>query len=737
MNKKIACVLILLFVSVELVYTQVANPRISIPRISGSPNIDGSLSEKEWKKAAKIQEFYTFRPVDGQIASERTSVLLMYNSESLFLAFICFDPEPDKIRSTVCRRDEIFEDDYVGFFLDTFNDKRFAYQFGINPHGIQSDGFYVESVGEDLNPDFIYYSEGKRFARGYLLEIEIPFKSLRFPDSPEQTWGFGAIRRISHLDKDLIWPAISRNQPNITAQFGQLTGIKYINSGHNVEILPEFSVNQQNTRSIADDAIKNGPVEYDGGLSFKYGITSNMTLDLAVNPDFSQVEADADKIDINRRYPIYYDEKRPFFLEGITIFQTPINALYTRRIVDPLAGIKFTGQAGRFSVGVLSSADMYYGSSEYLDETANFQKLYYDPGLQVDEFKDKYKDKLSYHSAFRLKYNVGTYSNIGLLVTDKEFEDTYNRVAGIDGTIYFSNQHIFTFQGLYSQTSNFFNDKETGDPGFYASFYSASRNFNYQVFYNDLYPNFNPENGFIERSDIREGGIYLWYDFLSSTSFMQLFRPGIYFSTIYDHEQNQTDQFIMPFVTMQLKGQTEMTLQYMNIFEQYYGIDFRKEQMQFVFSNKTLSWFFTDLSVIAGSGIYYDGVYEGILPFLGYAQYITSTTVFKPFSRWSLEFLFNNYLFNGWENGIRYRKEQDIYRLKSVFQFTRELYLRLILQHNDFYKDIDANILFSYEFAPGTIAYIGYSDYFQRDISKRYQSFENGYFAKFSYLFRF
>jgi len=707
---------------------------LNIAKFTDPINIDGVLDDISWKEATQIQNFYGFQPVDGEFAQETTAVLLGYSESSFFASFICYDPEPEKIRSSITQRDDIFDDDFVVLYLDTFNDSKTAYQFAFNPHGIQADGFYIEAVGEDFNPDFIFYSEGKRFSRGYIIEIEIPFKSLRFPDERELTWGIAILRRINHLDKDIIWPRISRNLSTFIPQFGKIQGLFNISGGSNFELLPEITANRQDNYS--NNRLDEGPIDVDVGLNFKYGLSSSLTLDLAYNPDFSQIEADADKIDVNRRFPLKYDEKRPFFLEGTNIFNTPIEAVHTRQIVDPILGFKTTGQIGDYTIGLLGGIDEYYGSKDYFEE-----RSLYNPEFSSPEFINKYQNKRSYHAIVRMQKNIWDYSNIGILATDKEFDDLYSRTFGIDGRFIFSNEYIFTFQALHSQSKNFFETEQKEDPAFYAELFRRTRTFSFQLFYNDIFPNFEAENGFLERTDFRKFGTYLWYDIQSDKSFFRLVRPSFYAYQMYNHDNLKIEQFLAPSLTIQTKGQTEFTFSYYRTTEEYYQFNFNKNQYYFNLSNKTFPWLFIDFDAIFGDGIYYNSIYYGIDPFLGSVQSISTSLQLKPTNQWTSEFSANNYKFSGKFNSTEYKVIQDILRFKTNYQFTRSLFLRLILERNNYYNDLDANILLSYQPMPGTVLFLGYNDYFIKHNENsnfwKYQRMSRGFFSKISYLFRF
>ncbi len=709
-------------------YSSVA---VHIPQIFQSITIDGYLNDAAWKEAAIIKDFYTYRPVDGQPAAEKTAVFLAYDESSLFVAFICFDPSPDQIRSSICKRDKIEDDDFIVLYLDTFNSGKETYSFSFNPFGIQADGIYIDMVAEDLTPDYIFYSKGRKFAQGYIVEAEIPFKSLRFPNMEEMVWGISVARTIKHLDKDIIWPAISRNSTTFVPQFAKLHGLKNINGGKNIEILPEATAFQSGNRASEYDEFIDQRFSNDLGVNLKFGFLSNLTLDMAYNPDFSQVEADADRIDVNRRFPLYYDEKRPFFLESTNIFQTPINAVYTRRIVDPFLGMKLTGNLSGYEIGLLGGIDEYYGSSEYLSEIINTRSMI-DNSIDSKQFNNEYKNKNSYHTIFRLRKEMWNYSKMGILFTDKHFKDTHSMTYGIDGNLLIANEFSVSFQALNSNTKDFFADTTRNDPAFYFNLFRGSRTFNFQIYYNDVFPDFEVANGFIEReSDYREGGVHFWYDFRSDDSFIFLAQPSLFINQMYDHAGNKIESYIAPSLSLSARGQNTLTFAYYRQFEEFLNTDFSKNQYLVSVGSKTLSWLFADFSFFWGDGIYY-----GYDPFPGSNRSLTWGLEFKPIKSWATRIDGSNYLFTGENEGLQTRIVQDIYHFRSVFQYTREISLRLILEQNNYYKDLDINVLAGWHPSPGTVIFLGYNDYIAKNSNDKYMRFARGIFFKFSYLLR-
>jgi hypothetical protein len=741
--KEVSNALLVILLLLTSLYAQPDSSRsIYISRFSEPITIDGYLSEPAWKNAVVIKNFYTYRPVDGQSADEETAVLLGYDQTSLYIAFICFDPAPNLIRSSISKRDAIDDDDMVVLYLDTYNAGKETYHFSFNPDGIQADGIYIDMIAEDNNPDYIFFSKGHKFKKGYIVEAEIPFKSLRFPDSDTIIWGIAFARTIKHLDKDLIWPAISRNASSFVAQFGKLYGLYDINPGKHIEILPEVTAIEQGTLDEQQDSFVQENPNYDLGINLKIGLLSNLTMDMTYNPDFSQVEADADRIDVNRRFPLYYPEKRPFFLEGTNIFKTPINAVYTRRIVDPQFGAKLTGNIEGFDIGLLASIDDYYGSEEYL----NSQHESFSSGIPADsaaatdssQFFDTYKGQNTYHTIMRLRKEVWSYSNIGLLFTDFHLKDTYSRTYGIDGNFLIADDYALTFQALNSNTKNYFDPQIKSDPAFYLNLFRGSRTFNFQIFYHDVFPDFTAATGFLEReSDYREGGLQVWYDIRSDDSFLQVIQPLLFVSQMYDHPTEERkgkkiESYIVPSVSFSARGQNTLQISYYRQFEEYLGSEFYKNQYYASISTKTLSWLYANLSYFWGDGIYYS--YD---PFLGKTGTINWSLEFKPYKNWATLISGSNYLFTGNNEVTSVRIVQDILRLRSVIQFTRAFSFRLILQRDNYYQDIELNTLVGWQPSPGTLVFLGYNDYFNQMNRNNYIRFANGFFFKFSYLFRF
>jgi hypothetical protein len=431
---------------------------IVVPRFDKPPVIDGKLDDEAWKHAAVFKDFYQVSPGDNIAPSRPTEAFIGYDSKFLYLAFHCYD-EPDKVRGTVAKRDAVFDEDNVRVFLDTFNDQRKAYVLGWNPLGIQQDGIMTEGNGTDFSVDIVMESKGQLTADGWVVEVAIPFKSLRYEAGKGKLWGIEVWRNIDRFNDEIdSWTPISRDISSQLSQEGHLTGLEGISTERTLEIIPSITVSETGKRvnalSVAQLAahptlldpgrILNQPIRAEVGVTAKFSLTPTVTLDLAINPDFAQVEADQTVVLANQRFPIFFEEKRPFFLEGIDIFQTRLQAVHTRTIVDPDIAVKLTGKRGRNTFGVILASDNAPGNFSGDERT--------------DPVNLRFLDKNAYIAIVRLQHDVGKESSIGFLGTSYNFIEKHNQLAGIDGRFKLDKQTTLTFQVLGTTSRRCFTD---------------------------------------------------------------------------------------------------------------------------------------------------------------------------------------------------------------------------------------------------------------------------------------
>jgi len=354
------------------------SPTAAIPRIEAPDvRVDGVLDEPVWRQATRLTGFWQYQPVDSRPAEEATEVLVWYAPDAIWFGIVAHDKVPSAIRATVADRDNIANDDNILLDIDTFHDRRRAFQFGVNPLGVQSDGVRSEGAGQvsslipgstDLNPDFIWESKGRITDQGYTVEIRIPFKSLRYPSGEPQSWGFNVTRVVQRTGYTDTWTDVRRANASFIGQEGAIGGIHDLKRGVLVEAQLFVTATANGTRDQVTGRFDRESVNPDAGVNLRLGFTS-YALDATVNPDFSQVESDAGQVTVNERFALFFPEKRPFFLEGIELFGSHNTLVYTRRIVDPKGGVKFTGKFGQLGIAHLTAVDQTDGNDAWFNIT--------------------------------------------------------------------------------------------------------------------------------------------------------------------------------------------------------------------------------------------------------------------------------------------------------------------------------------------------------------------------------
>lgn len=432
-----ACVLI----AVAAGFQPVASANVSdLPRAVGEITVDGVLDEDVWQHAVRIEIDTETRPGENIPARVATVAYLFEDGESLYIAFDARDPDPSAIRAYLRDRDSAWNDDFVGIVLDTYNDQRRAFEFFANPLGIQMDLTNDDvNKSEDSSWDAIWDSAGKIGADGYIVEMEIPLSQLRFPSSAgKQTWGIDVLRfyprdqryRFSNNSMD-------RSVNCYLCQFATIQGLEAVEPGRDLEIVPTVTGAQtETTDDPGIEPMQRGSADNNVGVSIRWGISPDMTANLAINPDFSQIEADVAQLDVNSQFALFYPEKRPFFLEGADYFSTPIDAVFTRTIADPTIGAKLTGKRGNNTFGVFAAQD----------DVTNL--------LFPGPFGSDSTSLALENTAFVGRYNrsFGDASSVGALVTARDGDDYQNTVAGLDTRWKINDQHSVNAQYLSSTT---------------------------------------------------------------------------------------------------------------------------------------------------------------------------------------------------------------------------------------------------------------------------------------------
>lgn len=509
---------------------------VTIPKIGPGITIDGKLDEEAWKNAAVFKDFYQTNPGDNIAPSKPTETYMMYDEKNLYVAFKCWD-EKDKIRASVAKRDEIFGEDNVRMWLDTYNDQRRAYVLGFNPLGIQQDGIFTEGRGADFSVDIIMESKGVIEDWGWAVEVKIPFKSLRYSAGKGKMWGFNAARNIDRFNDEFDqWLPDDRNVSGFLVKHGKITGLDSIKYERTLEVVPSITISETGSRkrTLPNSAYSqfgrydpifnpigirdpgkfiNDPIKQDLSVNVKYTLSPNITLDAAINPDFAEIEADAPVVAANQRFPIFFEEKRPFFLEGKDIFNSPLQPFYSRTIVDPDFAAKLTGKIGKTTFGFLAASDNAPGnySEDERGELINCQRAreFDPPGNKRRCAIEDYVDKNALFSVLRLKQDLGPGNNVGFFATARIFPKNRNFTGGFDGTFKLNPKTVMTFQALGTHSRKTFYDPNTDNAkyrtgngfGYYWSVDYTTDRHGWYAEANGRTGDYRADSGFTRRTD--------------------------------------------------------------------------------------------------------------------------------------------------------------------------------------------------------------------------------------------
>ena len=402
-----------------------ADDGLIMPLIEGEPSFADFAgmqpSSALARSMTKVENFIQRNPDDGDPASQRTEVYIGYDREQLHVLFMAFDSEPDQIRANLSSRENIGGDDNVEITIDTFNDQRAAFSFRATPLGIQWDARWTEGssrrAGFDTTLEAVWDSEGQLTDQGYMVKMAIPLRSLRFPDTSDQLWRVQFGRYIPRLSEETFWPPYSLGIEGRLNQTAMLTGISNVSPGNNSQIIPFIFARELDS---LNPGATGGPrfdrsSEQDIGVDAKFVFNDAMVLDLTLNPDFSQVESDEPQVTLNERFEVQFPERRPFFVENADFFATDSTLVFTRRIIDPEGGLRFTGRQGNYGFGAILINDEAPGLNREATDPLSGEKA--NIGI-IRGFRD-----------------ISDQSRIGFLLTDRELADGFNRVGAIDGRI--------------------------------------------------------------------------------------------------------------------------------------------------------------------------------------------------------------------------------------------------------------------------------------------------------------
>jgi uncharacterized protein DUF5916/cellulose/xylan binding protein with CBM9 domain len=703
--------------------------------------VDGVLDEAPWQEAATFTLDYETFPGDNSTPPVKTELWLTYDERSLYVAVRAQDPEPAKIRARLRDRDNAFQDDFVGVVLDTFNDERRAFEFFVNPLGVQMDMFQNDVTGnEDASWDALWASAGRLTAEGYEVEMAIPFSSLRFARAAgTQTWGIDAVR---------VWPRDQRRRIGLNAlprgrncylcNESKLSGFEGITPGRNIELDPTLTAND--TRSRGDSAEPwTKDQDVDPGLTARWGVTPGMTLNAAINPDFSQVEADAAQLAVNTQFALFFPEKRPFFLEGADLFDTRINAIYTRNIADPSWGIKVTGKEGKNAFGAIVARDT---RTNLLIPSSQFSRL-------------RFLEEANTSTILRYRRDLaGSGSTIGGLLTSREGTDYHNRVLGIDSLYRWGEGEAVRIEVLGSDTldprplAESLGERPGSRRG-HASrlvYQHQSRTGMGYISYQDASDDFRADLGFIPQVGYRKGyGIVEKYWYADHGEHWWTRWTWAAESTwTYDSDGNPLQRQVAPYFWFNGPKQSYATA-YLGLGDSCYaGECFDRNFVAFFGEFRPSGSLYLNLDGRVGQEIDYDNAQQGrILRLRPQASVNAGRHLFFDLS--------DNYQTLDVHGGRLFRVH--LAELRATYQLNVRTFVRVITQYQDLVRDpslytfpvgeesrdLFNQLLFSYKLNPQTVLFLGYSDsYFGPDSQGQSLAQSNRtFFAKVGYALVF
>lgn len=690
-----------------------APPRVvEARRISTPIRVDGVLDEPAWAEAEVADLPYETYPGDSSPARVRTECRIAYDERAMYVAFRAFDPNPAAIRAHLSDRDAAFDDDFVGIVLDTFHDGRRAFEFFVNPYGVQMD-LVVSDVGggEDSSWDAIWDTMGRVTADGYVVEIAIPFSSLRFPRGDGgQTWGLDLIR-VYPRDQRYIIKSQERDRDRscYLCQVSVLEGLQGISPGRNLEIDPTFTAGSSADREeVPDGPLVDSGIQTDVGLTARWGMTPNLTLSATLNPDFSQVEADAAQLSINRRFALFFREKRPFFLEGADFFETPERIVHTRAVADPAWGLKITGKAGPHALGVFVAED----------EVTN---LIF-PGSQGSDATTLEQSNTT--GVVRYRHDLGESSTLGFLAAGRRGDGYSNGVAGVDGLIRLGPSDSVEFQLLGSRTeypaevAAEFDQRSGRFSGSAVStrYRHDTKEWSWSLRYEDVREGFRADLGFMPQVDTRflkASGSRTWWG--EEGAFFSRFEVGGDWFQVEDHGGNVLDRAAELWASFGGPWQTHGFVNLSSGDTFFDGKTFDQDSVLIFLNSRPSGSLSLRLFARIGDGVDYANVQTAdvvsIEPRVTYrlGRHVSASVDHR---RETLRV----------DGGKLFEANQS--ELRLAYQINVRTFVRLITQYTDIARnpalytdevepatrDLFNQILFSYKVNPQTVFFLGYSE---------------------------
>ena len=716
-----------------------ASTFLTVPKIENPPTLDdfiGMEPSAEIASSLVLATGFTQRePQDGQPCSQKTNVYLAHDDKFLYAIFVAFDREPERIRATMAPREQVENDDTVHMMIDTFDDQRRAYVFQCNPRGVQWDGVWSEDGSFDSSYDTVWSSSARITSGGFMVKMAIPFKSLRFPSGSDQRWGIMFNRTILRTNEDVYWPRFSNRVQGRLNQAGKILIRNDLSVGRNYQIIPFSSFGSYELLDPYQAAYIDDDNDTDLGVDAKFVFKDSFVLDIAANPDFSQIEADDPEVTVNRRFEIFFPERRPFFLENADIFSTPLNMVFTRRIENPRAGMRLTGKSGAYAFGALVADDE--------------RNVLLTPDREPE----------AGFGVFRMSRDIMKQSKIGVLYTGRESEGRYNHVGSLDARFTLDDNWNLALQAVASRTDRVRRqvpgsigpeDREfRADGGAYTVVLNREgRLFTSHIHYTEVDEDFETQTGFL--GSMERPGTTNFHSFSSwrrrpEGRNLVAWGPNLFLNRTWDEENTRLDENITPTMVFEFRGQTVVQFNRSWQKERFrpqdigntnlalecfagdcHNLDLEPYNYRLIFRSGYFKTLDVDFTFDWGEGINNRPARDPVDPRLfglpHLAERINGELSFsyRPLPQLRID---HSYLFTQLNDldtedlifGI------NIYRTRLNWQFNREFSMRLIASYESLHADesrtslvrlrgLTGDLLLTYKLNPWSAIYVGYND---------------------------
>ncbi len=720
--------------------TETPKPSLPAVKIDGSITLSGKMDDPLWLQAMPVELNYEIMPGENQPAKQKTMAWVLYNDDYLYFGFRCYDSLPSAIRANLADRDKMFNDDFVVVSIDTYNNYQKGLEFAVNPFGIQGDLLMMGSGNEDSSYDMVWHSAASVDDEGWTAEMAIPFSVFSFNSAEIQDWTITLCRSMPRDSRYLLsWTMNDRNNPSWLGQGGVLKGLEGIKPGKSLSLLPYIMVEQKGERSDVSDP--DSPMEQSkinarvgGGITYSPG--PNTTINAVINPDFSQIESDAGQISVNSTFALYYPEKRPFFMSGMDLLQTPM--YYSRTINNPLFAAKVNGKAGRFSYLALAADDRNTSVTVPGEEQSNTVTT----------------EERSYAGVARIRYDMENENFVGALFLNRNFSEAHNYLGGLDwnlkfwknwywsGEVFLSHTREMNNTDLFGNTREFgstgkdaaFNGEKYYGTGMHLALNRAGRKYGFSLVQNNFSPTYQTYNGMFPEVNGRVTYMNHRYIFHINKKFIQRIRLNSQATLGYNYDGVFKEFVIQPSVYISMIGQTSLFYTYMAVNQERFR--------DVLFKGVNRSQFMAETTPLKGVTVAFSGsagkyIRRSEAPELGKGYNLDTELSLEPTSWLKTSFSWSTARLESIASGDEFYNGH-IFRNVTTVQFTRKLFIRGIGEYNSFSKSFNIYPLLSYKFNAFTMFCAGmtqdYLQYNQDDINI-YKTTGHQYFVKLQYLF--